>query len=142
MSDVVVTVPKRLWLDWIDEGDAAGDPPTGEEWGFFMGGSLPNIKPGERVYIVSHGRLRGYSPLTMVVRTERGYALCREAGACAVTIVEQIMGFRGWRVPWWDRNAEVAFPCWRTEGVVAQTADERLLLDLAKETERKKMVMS
>lgn len=34
MSDVVVTVPKRLWQGWIAEGDTPGDPPTGEEWGF------------------------------------------------------------------------------------------------------------
>jgi len=26
MSDLVVTVPKRDWTEWIAEGDAAGDP--------------------------------------------------------------------------------------------------------------------
>ena len=28
MSDVVVTVPKRLWDEWIAEGDLPGEEPT------------------------------------------------------------------------------------------------------------------
>ena len=36
MSDLVVTCPKGFFLDWIAEGDAAGEPETGEEWGWFM----------------------------------------------------------------------------------------------------------
>lgn len=108
--DVVVTVPKWFWLDWIDEGDAVGEPPTGEEWGFFMGGPPPRIEPGERVYVVAHGRLRGYAPLTRVARTERGFALCRQGGAVAVTIAEPIGGFRGWRERWWKREEEIPFP--------------------------------
>ena len=133
--DVVVTVPKRLWLDWIDEGDAVGEQPTGEEWGFFMGGPMPKIERGERVYIVAHGRLRGYAPLTRIARTERGFALCREAGAVAVTIPETIVGFRGWKNPWWDRAIEVPFPRWRTEGVTATTHDDQYLLDLVRQQE-------
>ena len=33
-SDLVGTCPKGFWLEWIAEGDAAGDAPTGEEWGW------------------------------------------------------------------------------------------------------------
>jgi len=28
MSDVVVTVPKRRWREWLAEGDCAGEPPA------------------------------------------------------------------------------------------------------------------
>lgn len=114
MSDVVVTVPKWFWAEWICEGDAAGDPSTGEEWGFFLGGRAPKIEKGERVYIVAHGKLRGFAPLTRVAPTDRGFALCREAGAVAVTIEESIRGFQGWRYRWWEREMERPFPEWRT----------------------------
>ena len=43
MTDVVVTVPRALWLGWVQEGDAAGEPATGEEWGFYTGGARPTI---------------------------------------------------------------------------------------------------
>lgn len=125
MPDVVVTVPKALWLDWIDEGDAVGEPATGEEWGFFTAGMKPNIAPGERVYIVAHGRLRGYAPLTAVEWTPSGngafgkVAFGRKGGAVAVTIPEPIRGFQGWRYRSWDRAIEIAFPDWKTAGVAA-----------------------
>lgn len=45
MTDVVVTVPKGIWFDWIAEGDAVGEPPTGEEWGFYTAGGTPDIGP-------------------------------------------------------------------------------------------------
>lgn len=117
MPDVVVTVPKGIWWDWIYEGDAVGARESGEEWGFFLGRAqgVPDIRPGERVYVVAHGRLRGYSPLTRLQRYP--LALGRRGGAVAVTIPEPIVGFRGWRYRWWERAAEVPFPRWRTEGV-------------------------
>jgi hypothetical protein len=115
MSDVVVTVPKNLWAMWIAEGDAVGEPATGEEWGFYTGGGVPDIRPGERVYVVAHGQLRGYAPLTRVNR--HPLALCRSGGAVACTIAAPIVGFRGWRYRWWDRADEVAFPEWRTAGI-------------------------
>ena len=116
MSDVVVTVPKARWADWIDEGDLPGT-----EWGsgdagqsgwydFYLGGPLPDIKPGERVYIVAHGKLRGYAPLVRVDHYNR--SLVRQGGAVAVTIPEPIRGFQGWRYRWWDRSVEVDFPDW------------------------------
>jgi hypothetical protein len=64
MADVVVTVPKALWEIWIDEGDLPGEAYNGEnEYHFFGRGRTPTIDPGERVYIVAHGLLRGYAPL-------------------------------------------------------------------------------
>jgi hypothetical protein len=116
MPDLVVTCPKHLWFDWLDEGDCVGEPSTGEEWGFFLGGIRPRIERGERLYVVSWDRLRGYAPVTRVVHTDRGWAICREAGAVSCTIDNPIPGFRGWRLRWWRRSDEVPFPDWQTRG--------------------------
>lgn len=118
MSDLVVTVPKAIWSFWVGEGDAAEEPPSGEEWAFFVGGAKPLIEPGERLYIVSWGKLRGYSPVTRVIRREgRGWGICRKGGAVACTIEEDVPGFRGYRKRWWSKRSEIPFPKWRTEGV-------------------------
>jgi hypothetical protein len=117
MSDLVVTVPKQLWVNWISEGDAVGEPASGEEWAFYLGGGRPTVVPGDRLYIVAWGRLRGYAPVTRVERTERGWSICRQAGAVACTIAESIVGFRGWRKRWWYRSTEQAFDDWETCGV-------------------------
>jgi hypothetical protein len=116
VSDVVVTVPKRLWEGWILEGDSAGEPPTGEEWGFYTGNAgngRPGVEPGDRVYVVAHGRIRGYAPLTRLVLQPGRIVFCRAAGAVAVTIPDPVRGFQGWRYRWWDRSIEVPFPEWR-----------------------------
>lgn len=134
--DLVVTCPKWFWKEWIAEGDAVGDPPTGTEWAWFMGGARPPIQRGERLYVVAHGRLRGYAPVTVVMRSvcpegeftvseslqdklgERGkWAICRRAGAVAVTIDQEIRGFQGYRKVWWRREDEVPFPDWQTANV-------------------------
>ena len=112
MSDVVVTVPKRLWQDWIDEGDLPGDADTGDEYAFYLGGPKPVMVPGDRVYVVAHGKLRGYAPLTRIMSSPSGFALCREGNAVACTIPEPIIGFRGWRYVWWSRADETPFPDW------------------------------
>ncbi len=108
--DIVVTVPKGRWAEWIAEGDLPGDDWSGAESYFSFGGPRPRIEPGERVYIVAHGRLRGYAPLTYL--HPAGY-LVRRGGAVAVTIVEPIRGFRGWRYRWWQQETETPFPDWR-----------------------------
>src|ERR1051325_11463830 len=100
MSDVVVTVPKNFRCDdladpdldpnslrglaaWIAEGDAAGSSVcTGQQWDFNLGGHLPDIMPGERVYIVCEGKLRGYAPLLFIDDERDGrYSLVRGGGA-------------------------------------------------------------
>lgn len=119
--DVVVTVPKSFGLDvWIDEGDAAGDPPARwqQEWDFYLGNQRPNILPGERVYVVYNGALRGYAPLVRVAvqgwqTARQSFSLVRHGGAVAVTIPEFIQGFRGFRYRWWERADEVPFPAWK-----------------------------
>lgn len=127
MADVVVTVPKDLWEDWIMEGDSVGEPPTGETWGFYTYGAdcTDRVKAGDRCYVVAHGRLRGYAPITSVVFTPRRpgqrigkIVFCRAAGAEAVTVKAPIKGFRGYQMRWWDRKNEIPFPTWQTEGVL------------------------
>lgn len=118
MPDICVTVPKSFGLDkWVSEGDAAGEPWSGEYWAYYLQ-SIPDIKPGERVYVVYNGKLRGYSPLVQVktrnLSRKAACALLRGGDAVAVTIPEFIPGFRGWRRRWWDRGIEVPFPEWRT----------------------------
>ena len=117
MSDVVVTVPKSFGLQtWIEEGDAAGEPWSGQLWAYYLQ-SVPDIKPDERVYVVYNGRLRGFSPLiqckTRDLARRAKCALIRGGDAVAMTIPETIIGFMGLRYRWWDRAIEVPFPEWR-----------------------------
>lgn len=86
MADVVVTCPARLWHDWLAEGDCAGDEPTGDEYAFTVGFGRPNIAPGERVYVVALGMLRGYAPLVRLEPWLKGWALIRAGGAVPVTV--------------------------------------------------------
>jgi hypothetical protein len=113
VPDVVVTVPKQRWSEWITEGDLPGEEWSGLDSYFLVGGRPPRIEPGERVYIVALGRLRGYAPLVRCEAGNLNVALIRQGGAVAVTINESIRGFRGWRYRWWEREQEVPFPDWR-----------------------------
>lgn len=111
MGDLVATCPKDFWDEWIAEGDAAGAPETGTEWGWFTRHRLiSEIGPGDRLYVVAHGKLRGYAPVTRV----HAGAICRRGNAVACTIDEPIPGFRGLRRRWWDRSIEKPFPDWTT----------------------------
>lgn len=131
MSDVVVTVPmnfthpcapgKKGLAAWITEGDAAGEPWSGEEWVFTTYGPLPLWMPGDRCYVVCERRLRGYAPILRVMYDESKVrygkaplAFVRGGGAVAVTIDKPIVGFRGWRTRWWEREDERPFPDWKT----------------------------
>lgn len=113
--DVVVTVPKWFGLkQWIDEGDAAGTPYSGQLWDFYCGGGKPDIKIGERVYVVCEGKLRGYSPLVNLIWNGARGSFVRGGNAVAITLKEPITGFRGWRYRWWKIEDEIPFPNWRT----------------------------
>ena len=108
--DLVGTCPKGFWREWIAEGDAAGEPDSGTEYGWYTGDPKHRkIRLGDRFYVVAHGRLRGYS---IVTRVGPG-VIIRRGGAVAVTIDEPIQGFRGLRRRWWLRSAERPFPEWR-----------------------------
>ncbi len=110
MSDVVVTVPAKRWKAWLKEGDLPGTTWSGQLYEFRVH-SAPAITPGERVYIVALGQLRGYAPLfCLEVRGASGIYLIRGGGAVAVTIPQPIPGFRGYRYRWWPYEAEIACP--------------------------------
>ena len=119
--DVVVTVPKNFEYNgkrglagWVAEGQLPGEPDGGEDWHFYLGGHPPNIRPGERVYVVCGGKLRGYAPLVRVERYgSSGYALIRRGGAVAVTLKEPVRGFQGFRYRWWAREDEIPFAEWQ-----------------------------
>ncbi len=115
--DLVVTVPKQLWAEWICEGDPVGADPTGIEWGFYVGPRKPPIEPGERLYIVAHGRVRGYAPVTTVACIDGQWAIGREGGAVACTIEHDVIGFRGFRRRWWEIDDERPYPDWDIDGV-------------------------
>ena len=120
MTDVVVTVPKGMWEEWLEEGDLPGEAESKYAYHFWISahGGLPLIESGERVYIVAHGKLRGYSPLVTVeptCRLRRTHScLLRRGGAVAVTIPEPTRGFQGWRYRFWKREDELPFPDWKT----------------------------
>lgn len=147
MSDAVVTVPMNFTHDrapglrgldaWIAEGDEAGDEWSGQEWVFITYGPLLMPTPGSRLYIVCEDRLRGYAPITAIRYDESRFrngrapiAFIRKGGAVAVTIDENIRGFRGWRSPWWPREHEVPFPDWKT-------ADRRRAISTASASDRR-----
>jgi hypothetical protein len=117
MPDLVGTCPKDFWIEWIAEGDAAGEPETGEEWGWFTGDAkAARAEVGDRFYVVAHGKLRGWAPITKVTISadKKSYVICRRGGAVACTLPFPIPGFRGLRKVWWDRKIEIPFPDWRT----------------------------
>ena len=124
MADIVVTVPIKFeyagapglrGLDaWCAEGDIAGEEDSDKLWCFTTGGAKPNVKPGDRVYIVCEDRLRGYAPLVELLYCFNVVGFVRGGNAVAVTIPEKITGFRGWRFRWWFRSDEVPFPDWQT----------------------------
>jgi hypothetical protein len=115
----------RLWPSWLAEGDLPGAD-DGWESHWMFAGAPPEIRPGDRVYIVAYERLRGYAPFQYVEercaldRSRR--CLVRWAGAEAVTIAEPIRGFQGWRYRWWERAAERPYPNWMTDNVPADIA--------------------
>lgn len=121
--DVVVTVPKVMWQEWLAEGDLPGEEPEYQSHFWISPSGLPKVEPGDRVYVVAHGRLRGYAPLVRMetrCRLARDRAcLLREGDAEAITIPEPVRGFQGWRYRWWERDAETPFPNWQIEGVRA-----------------------
>ena len=115
--DLVGTCPKDFWEEWIAEGDAASEKGiifpsmTGEDWHWYTNHSLiRSIRVGDRFYVVAHGKLRGWAPVTEVTNG----AIVRRGDAVACTIAEPIPGFRGLRVRWWNREQEIPFPDWKT----------------------------
>lgn len=133
MVDLVGTVALDDWEAWLAEGDCSGDAPTGEEWGWYTKhGDARLIRPGERFYVVSHGRVRGYALVTAVLRRPDTFVICRRAASMACTIVNvagdvetpvEVQGFRGVVKRWWALGMERPYPDWKTDNV--KSAEER-----------------
>ena len=114
MPDLVGTCPKDFWEEWIAEGDAAGTPETGEEWGWYTGDrKAASMHHGDRFYVVAHGKLRGWAPIVCVQHPGSGFIICRRGGAIACTIAQPILGFRGLRARWWKYEEEQPFDNWK-----------------------------
>lgn len=121
MADLVGTCPKGFWEEWIAEGDAASENGivfpsiSGEDWHWYTSHCLArDINPGDRFYVVAHGKLRGWAPVVRVEEIDfRSWGIVRRGGAVACTIPAPIAGFRGLRLRWWDRSIEVPFPNWK-----------------------------
>ena len=116
--DLVGTCPKDFWGEWLAEGDCAGDEYS--SWGYHWvtrSRLALKIKPGDRFYIVAHGKLRGYATAGVTLSnpdaTGHTFAIVRGGGAVACTIDEPIKGFRGLRKRWWKREDEKPFENWR-----------------------------
>jgi hypothetical protein len=120
-DDVVITIPQGMVAQWFAEGDLAGDPPGGlyDTYAYTIGRKPGDwVKPGCRVYVVFYGAVRGWAPLTGLEPWDQTrWALLRQRGAVACTIPERVPGFRGIRRRWWDRDSEIDFPDWKTDGI-------------------------
>lgn len=118
MTDVVITVPQARWFEWLAEGGLPGERGDGLTTYGFTVSNTPKIEQGERVYVVSHGKLRGWAPLWRLGRgihfggSENSVALIRCGNPTACTIPEKIPGFRGFRYRWWEREDEYPFAEW------------------------------
>ncbi len=116
MVDLVGTCPKGFWEEWLAEGDAAGEPATGQEYEWHTGSrAISKINEGDRFYVVAHGKLRGWSTVIAVHQDDNypGGFIVRGAHAVACTIDRPIPGFRGLRERWWQWSDEKSFPDWR-----------------------------
>lgn len=115
MSDLVGTCPKDFWEEWIAEGDPAGSPESGQEWSWYTSDRKARmLQPGDRFYVVAHGKLRGWAPVTRIARHPDGsYEIVRKGSAVACTVPWAIPGFRGLRVRWWNLADEKPFPDWQ-----------------------------
>lgn len=109
MADVVVSCPKAAWQTWSEQ--AASGLVV-----FDLGYRLPGKwNPGDRVYVVAHGRVRcwmelgkvGHDPITGQLQ------LVLIGQPLPVTTSEEIRGFQGARMRWWPRDQERDFPGWR-----------------------------
>lgn len=103
------------WEEWLAEGDAAGEPRTGQryEWHTRSRTAL-QARPGDRMYIVAHGKLRGWAPIEHVQNFGDSFCIIRAGDAVACTLPDPVPGFRGLRVRWWVRHDERPFLEWKT----------------------------
>ncbi len=82
------------------------------------GGPRPAIGPGDRVYLVAWGRVRGYVRMAKLSNTLDGWVLGCSSAVVPTTIpAVGIATFRGAKAPWWKRPDEQPFPGWASDGI-------------------------
>jgi hypothetical protein len=134
--DLVVTVPAKLWFNWLCEGDLPVDPHDERgTWDFYTSRTPRGWQPGQRVYVIAHGYLRGYSELVSANQT----ALVRSGPGVACTLLKDgkpkpMLGFQGWRYATGGRQEVVGWEgvhAWATFGLSPKlSADVENLLAL------------
>lgn len=120
--DLVGTCPMTEWSEWLEEGDCAGDPDSGQTyWWNTRDWTAKKARQGARLYVVAHGRLRGFAIVRSVIYLEGGdIAIVRAGSAVPVTLPDPVPGFRGLKARWWKREDEIPFPDWKTAGVTTE----------------------
>ena len=114
MTDIVISVAREKWADWLRVHGAQDRP--GHRRNFYIQGAHPPSSAGDRLYVASHGRIRcvfqidGIQPL-------RGQWFIWATFLQPVAVDGFVQGFPGWKRRWWERDAERAFSAWRTEAV-------------------------
>jgi hypothetical protein len=147
VRDIVVTVTAKLWLNWLCEGDLPGDPILESgTWEFATSRPPKEWKPGQRVYVVAHGYLRGYGEL---LHAADNY-LTRFGPGVACTVLDQdtpkpIRGFQGWRYATWRRDEVAEWggeDKWATFGLPPKlTADVAGVLALRRRSPRVREIL-
>jgi len=73
--DIIITVPKTIsWQDYSKELEAVKD---GSHVMNFRLSAMPNVKPGNRCYVVHNGEIKGWMK---IVGTKKGPFKCTTTG--------------------------------------------------------------
>lgn len=119
-GDIVVTVPRERWEEFLAGGGLPGDPPApGSAQGPWTY-DLFNVEelramPGQRIFFFAYGKLRLWAPVFAIERVyKRRWRVWRgPAEAATLDGYTYQPGFPGWRLVWWPAHAEAEFPGWR-----------------------------
>ena len=123
-ADYVATVRQGEWAEWVRE--QLEEAPVTDlldgtriQWLWCSRTSLMRrVLPGDRLYIVSEGRLRCRAEIHRTARGSNGWTCCYRRGDLEpVTVDYRIRGFRGLRRRWWPPEVERPCPDWLGAGL-------------------------
>lgn len=113
MTDLVTTIERVAWYDWVIAGARVG----GLLWTAMLGRRMPRAG---RLYLVAHDRVRGFvtwddtperepkfEPMTLGAKHSRPHRPDHNDLA-------YVRGFAGSIFSWWERTDEIGFPDWQT----------------------------
>lgn len=146
MTDLVVTIPRESWGKWI-AGATEGCEELGNVLSDFCGIGSHSFRSADRLYIVSHDRLRGFMPETKVEYVDGAWTISWTGGFQAVTVGAQhsrparrehtdlayIRGFHGLLERWWSRVDEFGFPDWQHRDLWLNRAEGRKAQPIAEQ---------